>query len=94
EAQIGLDPSKPDLYEAYAAALFLEKRYEESGAALDSAQKNGSITWRTTYHRGLLAEATGDKAAAARYFAKAYKLQPTFDPALHRHRAAERGTNR
>lgn len=87
-------PDAAGLHEADAALLYLEDRHGEAIEALDRADLlRGEASWRSAYHRGLVAEATGDLSAAEEHYARCEELEPSFEPAGRRLRwiAAQRG---
>lgn len=85
EGALRTRPDSPGLHESHAALLFVERRYEEALEALDRADAlTGEVSWRSHYHRGLIAEDLGEVAAAETHFAACTELQPDFEPAARR----------
>lgn len=83
-------PDAPELHEASAALHFLEEQYGESLAALDRADAlAGEASWRSSYHRGLVAEAQGNLTAARDYFLQCEDDASAFEPAVRRRRWIE-----
>ena len=85
EAALRTRPDAPGLHEAHAALLFVEERYPEALEALDRADAlTGGASWRSHYHRGLIAEDLGELPVAERHYASCTALRPTFEPAARR----------
>ncbi len=85
EAALRTRPDAPGLHEAYAALLFVEERYAEALEALDRADAlAGGTSWRSHYHRGLIAEDQGELADAERHYRSCQDLKPSFEPAGRR----------
>ncbi|MEL6431633.1 MAG: hypothetical protein AAFR54_20855, partial [Planctomycetota bacterium] len=90
EAALVLRPDAAELYESRAALAFLDARYSDATRALDRAHElTGEETWSVAYHRGLVAEARGDRAGAEEAFRRCVELEPGFEPAARRLRALE-----
>lgn len=90
EAALRLRPDAAELHGAEASIHYVEGRHVEALAALDRADAlAGGVTWRTAFHRGLIAEGRGDLGAARTHFAEANELEPDFEPAARRLRWLE-----
>ena len=90
DAALQQKPDEPLLYESRAATYFVEGRYAEALQALDRADAlAGSATWRSEFHRGLIAEAQGQTDAAIALFARCQELAPDYEPAGRHRRALE-----
>lgn len=88
KAALNQRPDEPLLHESDAAILFLEGRHKEAVLALDKADALADeLSWRSSYHRGLIAEAQENNAEAEAHFARCLKLAPGFEPAARRQRA-------
>ena len=66
-------------YDAYAWALFKNKRYDEAWKASEKAMKLGTPEAMFYYHAGLIANARAEAAASKQLLEKALKLNPGFD---------------
>ena len=66
-------------YDAYAWALFKNKRYDEAWLASGKAMKLGTPEAMFYYHAGMIANARADAPAARRLLEKAVQLNPGFD---------------
>ncbi|MDQ3313988.1 MAG: tetratricopeptide repeat protein [Verrucomicrobiota bacterium] len=55
-------------------------RVDEAQVAIKEALKLGTLDARLLYHAGMIARASGDKAAATAYLQRALVLNPSFDP--------------
>jgi len=85
EAALRTRPDAPGLHEAHAALLFVEGRYTEALAALDRADAlAGEASWRSAYHRGLIAEDLGELEVAERHYLECTAMDATFEPAARR----------
>ncbi len=85
EAALRTRPDAPGLHEAHAALLFVEERYPEALEALDRADAlAGEASWRSHYHRGLIAEDLGELEDAERHYRLCQDLEPSFEPAARR----------
>jgi len=85
EAALRTRPDAPGLHEAHAALLFVEERYPEALEALDRADAlAGETSWRSHYHRGLIAEDLGELEDAERHYRSCQDLEPSFEPAGRR----------
>ena len=82
--QIELAPDRPELREALASAAYLDGELELAGEQLTIAERLGAPLWRTAYHRGLLAEARSDWAAAADHYRIALEERPDWERARAR----------
>lgn len=85
--RIALIPDSPELHEAYSGVLYLMGEYEQALAELDLVDRlrdESMGTWRTDYHRGLIAEATGQFEEARNYFRRSREQQPNFERASRR----------
>jgi tetratricopeptide (TPR) repeat protein len=87
EERIRLAPDHSGLRETYAAALYLDGRVMEAGRELAIAGALGAPRWRIAYHLGLVAEASGRRDEAARYYSEAVDANPVFEPAKSRLKA-------
>ncbi len=74
--------ARHDIYGADAVAWTALKagKHAEAQAMIKEALKLGTQDAKLFYHAGLIARATGDKAAAADYLKRAHALNPQFDP--------------
>jgi tetratricopeptide (TPR) repeat protein len=84
DQQIRYRPDHAGLRESFAGVLYLLGEYEPARQALDSAGRLGAPPWRIAYHLGLVEEAEGNKAAAARYYQDCLEENPSFGPARSR----------
>ncbi|MEM7201557.1 MAG: hypothetical protein AAF628_14910 [Planctomycetota bacterium] len=66
-----LRPDAAPLYEASAWLHQLGGRPAEALVALDAAEELDAPKWRVAFHRGLVAEQSGDLNAAVRYYRSA-----------------------
>ncbi len=66
-------------YDAYAWALFKNKRYDEAWKASEQAMKRGTPEAMFYYHAGMIANARADATAAKQLLEKAVQLNPGFD---------------
>lgn len=82
--QIKFRPDHAGLHEHQAGVLYLLQDYEASRAAIDRAARLGAPPWRVAYHLGLLEEATGNTAAATRYYNDCLDVNPAWEPARAR----------
>ena len=82
-------PANEILFETRAAVAYYEGNFEKARTALDRAEKFGSPKWRTAFHRGLVAEATGDERAAMNYYRAAVQNDPYHEQARERLLALE-----
>jgi predicted Zn-dependent protease len=89
EEQIKLAPDQSGLHETYAAALYLGGQLARSRDELTLAQALGAPRWRIAYHLGLIEEASGNRAEAARDYSEAVSGNPQFQPAAARLRALQ-----
>jgi predicted Zn-dependent protease len=81
-------PDEPLLYESQAATFFVEERFGESLGALAKADAlAGTTSWRSHYHRGLVAESQGNAVSAIEHFDHCLDLAPDYEPAARRLRA-------
>jgi len=76
EQQIKLAPDHAGLHETYGAALYLSGRLPEARQELTTAAMLGAPAWRIAYHLGLIEEASGRLAEAARYYSEALQGHP------------------
>src|SRR5205085_5658062 len=74
--------ARHDIYGADAVAWTALKagKLAEAQAAMKEALKLGTRDAKLFYHAGLIARATGDRAAAHDYLQRALALNPQFDP--------------
>jgi tetratricopeptide (TPR) repeat protein len=66
-------------YDAYAWALFKNKRYQDAQSASQEALKIGTPEALFYYHAGMIAQALGDETRAKSYLQKALQLNQGFD---------------
>ena len=66
-------------YDAYAWALFKNRRHDEAWKASEKAMKLGTPEAMFYYHAGLIANARAEAAASKQLLEKALKLNPGFD---------------
>lgn len=87
ETALNTRPDDPDLHQASAALLHLDGRADEALTALDQSDAlAGGPTWRSAYHRGLVAEMNGDFNAAYEHYTDALEAKPDFEGAARRRR--------
>lgn len=88
--QLQLAPDVPELREAYAGVLYLLSEYDEAEDELDVAEHlvgpEGESGWRIAYHRGLIAEARGDRRLAEEHYQRCAELNPDFERGARRWR--------
>lgn len=80
-------PDSPEAHEAYSGVLYLAGDYEEATQTLDLVDRlrgDETLTWRTSYHRGLIAEAQGHFDEANAHYQHSQSLSPGFTPAARR----------
>lgn len=90
--QLALAPDHAELREAHSGVLYLLGEYEEALAELDVADRlrgDEAETWKTNYHRGLIAEAQGDLDEAQEFYRLSCEENPEFELAARRHRWLE-----
>jgi tetratricopeptide (TPR) repeat protein len=87
EQQIKLVPDHAGLHEAYAAALFLDKRLDDARTELTTAGALGAPRWRVAYHLGVIEELSGRPDEAARLYMEALQGNPGWAAADSRLRA-------
>lgn len=85
--QVALAPDAPELREVRAAAEWLAGDFAAAERELAAAAALGAPEWRVAYHRGLLAEQQGDRAAALRWYEHAVAANPDCAEAAARRRA-------
>ncbi|MEM7516631.1 MAG: hypothetical protein AAF368_06885 [Planctomycetota bacterium] len=85
--QIQLAPDSLDLRETRAGVYFLLEDYGSAIEDLDAAERlreDGEGSWRSEYHRGLIAETLGDTQTAQDHYFRCRELNPEFEPAERR----------
>jgi tetratricopeptide (TPR) repeat protein len=82
--------ARSDIYtcDALAWALFKKGRLKEAEAAAKEALRLGTRDARIHYHAGMIHQALGDRAQAARHLKLALEINPAFD-VLQADRAAQ-----
>ena len=73
---------RKDIYgaDAVAWAALKARKLAEAQAAMKDAMRLGTRDSRLLYHAGMIAQAAGDRAAAASFLKQALDLSPEFDP--------------
>jgi tetratricopeptide (TPR) repeat protein len=66
--------------DALAWCLFRKGRLAEAKAAIDEARRLDTPDPLMTFHAGMIAEALGDRTAAARFLRQVLEIDPNFDP--------------
>lgn len=87
EEQIQLAPDSPALRETRAGVYFLLEDYERALFDLDTVERlrgDEEDSWRTEYHRGLIAEAQGLNQKAQDHYFRCRELNPDFEAAERR----------
>ncbi len=82
-------PDSAEVREAYSGVLYLDGDYDGAARELDMVDRlrgDGSMVWRTDYHRGLIAEAQGNYIRAGEFYRRSQELAPGFAPAARRAR--------
>ncbi|MBK6941900.1 MAG: tetratricopeptide repeat protein [Planctomycetes bacterium] len=69
ERHVDRSPDHAELREAYAAALFYVGDPDGARRELDTAERLGAPAWRVLYHRGLIAEKSGEIDLAKQLYA-------------------------
>ena len=69
-------------YDVLAWALYRNKRYDEAKIAIGEAMKLGTRDPDFFYHAGMIYDALGDRAAAAKYLEEAARISPRGRPEL------------
>lgn len=87
--QVRLNGDHAGLREAYASALFLDRRYPEAGEQLNAAAKLGAPPHRVLFHRALISESQGRNEDAMKGYAAALEAKPGWPPAASRLRALQ-----
>ncbi len=87
EQQLRVSPDHPGLHELLASVYFLGKDLTAADRELNAAGRLGAPRWRVAYHLGLLSEAGGRTAEAARLFEESVAGNPGWDGASSRLRA-------
>lgn len=82
--QLSYRPDHAGLHEALASALYLERDFAGARLELALAERLKAPSWRVAYHRGLIAEATGDVEGAQREFQRAHDGNAEFTQAKAR----------
>lgn len=86
ERHVDRAPDHAELREALAAALFYVGDPDGARRELDTAERLGAPAWRVLYHRGLIAEKSGEVELAKQLYAAS--VQASVDsPAAQRLRA-------
>lgn len=75
------------LREAYASALYLDRKYDEAAAQLKAAEKLGAPAYRILFHRALLHESEGRNNEALKDYSAALQAKPGWPPAVSRLKA-------
>jgi len=72
---------RDDIYtsDLLAWCLYKKSRLTEAKAAIERALRLGTQDARLLYHAGMIAQALGDRRAAANFLRQALKLDPDFD---------------
>ncbi len=86
ERHVDRAPDEAELRETYAAALFYAGDPDAARHELDVAERLGAPAWRVLYHRGLIAEKSGDVELAKQLYAASVAASPE-SPAARRLRA-------
>jgi predicted Zn-dependent protease len=89
EAQIRYTPDHALLREAYSGVLYMARDFEGASSEITMAERLGAPPGRVAYHRGLIAEATGNTDEAR----KQYKAAADADPGDVRSRSRLSGMN-
>jgi tetratricopeptide (TPR) repeat protein len=84
ETQVQYRPDNAGLREALSGVLYMSKDLEGAKAAIAAAERLGAPAWRVAFHRGLIAEASGDVAEARRQYQAAAESNPEYQPAKAR----------
>lgn len=73
--------ARKDIYTAdlLAWCLYKKGQHAEAKAAMDEALRLGTRDPKLLFHAGMIADALGDRAAAANYLRQALAINPTFD---------------
>lgn len=73
--------ARKDIYTAdlLAWCLYKKGQHAEAKAAMDEALRLGTRDPKLLFHAGMIADALGDRAAAAKYLRQALAISPTFD---------------
>jgi tetratricopeptide (TPR) repeat protein len=73
---------RKDIYGADAVAwtALKARKLAEAQVAMKEARKLGTRDSKLLYHAGMIAQATGDRAAAVAFLKQALDLSPEFDP--------------
>lgn len=93
QRQLEMSPESPFIYEVLAGVEFLDGRLAEASTALDNAEALGGEPWRIAYHRGLISERRGERAAAADHYRACLVLRPDYEPARAHLALLENGPN-
>ena len=67
-------------YDVLAWALYRNRRYDEAKTAIAEAMKLGTRDPDFFYHAGMIYDALGDRAAAAKYLEEAVRIRPRGRP--------------
>lgn len=72
---------RKDIYtcDTLAWALYKKGQFAEAKQAVDEALRLGTRDPRLLYHAGMIAQALGDRATAAKYLRQSLALNPSFD---------------
>jgi tetratricopeptide (TPR) repeat protein len=87
QEQLARTPDHAALHEVRAAAFYAAGRLSDASTELAIAVTLGAPAWRVAYDRGLLAEASGQSADAARHYEAALAARPRWPLATGRLRA-------
>jgi tetratricopeptide (TPR) repeat protein len=82
--QIQYTPDHAGLREAHSGVLYMSGEWKDARAAIDVAEALGAPPWRVAYHRGLIAEGSGDRAEARRQHQACLDKNPAFPAAQSR----------
>ncbi len=78
DQQLELRPDHAGLRETQASLAYLARELETAERALATAERLGAPSWRSDYHRGLIAEARGQTAQSMVFYERALAAQPDF----------------
>jgi tetratricopeptide (TPR) repeat protein len=82
--QIQYTPDNAALREAMSGVLYMSGDLQGARTAIDAAALLGAPAWRVAYHRGLVAEAAGQKAEAQTQYQACLDANPSFSAAKSR----------
>lgn len=84
ESQRDYAPDNAGVRESLSATLYLLKDFDGAARELGAAEKLGAPAWRTSFNRGLIAEARGDAKGAMAAYEASVAANPDFAPARSR----------